>query len=65
MNIDDYLLLFLKFGPFKIPSVKFWAITLLIVGAGIEIKMKDDHILTMKDCFIEMEDCSNGKYNKK
>ena len=64
MKIKDYILLFLKdLKPrFKImiPSVKFWAITLLIVGAGIEIEMKDKHILTVKDCWIEMDDCANG-----
>ena len=63
MKIDDYiLLLFGKDGiyPCKIPSVRFWALTLLFVGIGLEIEMKDGHILTVKDCFIEMDDCANG-----
>lgn len=60
MNINDYLLMFVDKEPCKIPSVRFWGITLLIVGAGIEIKMKDGHILTVEDCFIEMEDCASG-----
>ncbi len=60
MKVKDYIRLFLKDVPCKIPSVKFWAITLLTVGAGIEIEMKDGHILTVKDCWIEMDDCAHG-----
>lgn len=64
MRIKDYIVVFLKDFPCRIPSVKFWAITLLTVSAGIEIKMKDGHILTLKDCYIEMNDCANGNCYK-
>ena len=67
MKIDDYIILFVKDRDinFKIPSVRFWAYTLLIVSAGIEIEMKDGHILTPKDCYIEMNDCASGDCYKK
>lgn len=63
MKIDDYILLIMgKDGkyPCKIPSVRFWALTLLMVSMGMEIEMKDGHSLTVKDCFIEMDDCASG-----
>lgn len=51
-------------GPSKIPGVRFWALTLLIVSAGLEIDV-DGHILTTEDCFKEMDDCANGDCYKK
>ena len=60
MKMRDYLLIFLKDNPCRIPSVRFWGIILLVVGMGLKIEMKDGHILTVKDCFIEMEDCASG-----
>lgn len=67
MKIDDYIILFVKDLDVKIsiPSVKFWAITLLCVSTGMEIEMKDGHILTSKDCYIEMNDCASGNCYKK
>lgn len=60
MDCKDYIILLLKDFPCRIPSVRFWAITLLIVGAGINIEMTDGHILTVEDCYIEMDDCAKG-----
>lgn len=60
MKVKDYILIFLNDFPCKIPSAKFWAMTLLVVGMGIEIEMNDGHILTVNDCYIEMDDCANG-----
>ena len=55
--LDIYLLKFIN--PVyvgKIPSAKFWGITLMIVKSGAKINC-NGHILTIKDCFDEMEDC--------
>ena len=60
MRLNNYLLLLLKDNPIKIPSVRFWALTLLLVATGIELKMNNGHILTIKDCYIEMNDCASG-----
>jgi hypothetical protein len=60
LNIKKYIFLFLKDKAIKIPSAKFWAITLIVVAMGIKIEMPDGHILTVKDCFNEMEDCLSG-----
>lgn len=58
MKIKHYLLNFLKDGVYHhpIPGLHFWAVTLLIVRAGVEIEMEDGHVLTPKDCFVEIED---------
>ena len=63
--IDVYLLWMLKGKPLKIPSIKFWCLTILIIRQGIKIEMKDGHILTIKDCFKEIEDLFMEKENKK
>lgn len=69
MKLKDYILVFLyqhlPTQKIPIPSVKFWAITLLVVSAGIEIETNDGHVLTVKDCFVEMEDCASGDCYKK
>jgi hypothetical protein len=59
MKLKEYIILLLKDNAMRVPSVLFWGLTLLIVAAGMEIKV-DGHILTVKDCFIEMEDCWKG-----
>lgn len=43
----------------RIPSMRFWAMTLLLTSAGIQI-LCDCHILTEEDCYREMDDCANG-----
>lgn len=53
--INHYILLYLKNNPARIPSVHFWAITLILVSVGVKINIQG-HILTIKDCFEEMED---------
>jgi len=60
IEMDKFILLMLKENPLKIPSVKFWAMALILTSAGIKIQMKDGHILTKEDCFIEMDDCFSG-----
>lgn len=65
MKLKDYILLFVRDSPCKIPSVKFWAMTLIVVNMGLEIEMNDGHILTVKDCYIEMDDCASGNCYKK
>lgn len=65
LKLNHYILLYLeKFGKSKIPSVRFWALTLLIVSVGLEIDV-NGHILTTEDCFKEMDDCANGDCYKK
>lgn len=61
MKFEDYVLLFLKDNPCRVPSVKFWGITLLIVSAGIKIQMDNCHILTVQDCYNEMDDLFSGR----
>ena len=63
--INEYVILFLKKNPCKVPGVRFWAMTLLLVSAGIKIQMKDGHVLTVEDCFIEMDDCASGDCYRK
>jgi len=58
--IDKFVLLLLDKNPMRIPSVRFWAMALILTSAGIKIQMKDGHILTKEDCFIEMDDCASG-----
>jgi len=58
--INEYIILFLKKNPCTVPGVRFWAMTLVLVSAGVKIQMKDGHILTKEDCFIEMNDCFSG-----
>jgi len=66
LKLKEYILIFLylengyKKNKTIIPSVKFWAITLLIIGSGLKIQMKNGHYLTIFDCFIEMEDLVKG-----
>ncbi|MHA1502428.1 MAG: hypothetical protein ACTSSB_11310 [Candidatus Heimdallarchaeota archaeon] len=59
MKLDNFLLLFLKDNPSKIPSIKFWCLTIFLIDAGIEVEMPDGHILTIEDCFKELEDITN------
>jgi hypothetical protein len=63
MEFKEYILIFLKMFPnvVRIPGVKFWALTLLIIGAGVEIKMDNCHILTVEDCYKEMDDSFNRR----
>ena len=64
MRLNEYILLLLKDNPMKIPSSRFWGITLLIIQAGVIIKMDNNHILTPEDCVKEMEDYLRGiKYD--
>ena len=58
--IDEFIILILKDNPMNVPSVRFWAHALLLTSAGVKIKMKDGHVLTPEDCFIEMNDCASG-----
>ncbi len=66
LTTKQYLLMFLKEGVYthKIPSVHFWASTLLIISAleysNTYIRFDNGHILTPKDCFKEMNDCVSG-----
>jgi len=68
MKFKEYLLVFLylehdKEEKIRIPSVKFWGITLLIVACGLKIQMNNGHYLTEYDCFLEMNDkLRNYKY---
>lgn len=52
-----FMLLYSWGEPMKIPSVRFWAITLLCTTMGMKIMMHDGHVLTEKECFTEIEDC--------
>jgi len=60
MKLSEYLLLCLKDNPMKIPSVKFWAMTILFVQTGLQIQLSNYHILTVEDCLKEMDDLLNG-----
>ena len=63
MKFRDYLLLYLKEIEGKetgIPSIKFWAMTTLIIGTGMKIQMNNGHYLTGQDCWNEMDDLLNG-----
>jgi len=68
IDIRDYILLYLSYGSAKIPSLRFWANTALIVrawGKRLKITFRDGEILTLEDCFKEMEDCLKEKPLKK
>jgi len=56
------MLLFLKDNPSKIPSIKFWCLTILFIKTGIEVEMLDGHILTEEDCFNKLEDLLKGTF---
>ncbi len=61
LQFGDYLLLYLYIDNpenkyQKLDEVHFWAETLLIIRCGLKIRMHNGHILTPKDCFIEMND---------
>lgn len=62
MDIDRYFLFYLYFlqkdskEPIKIPSLRFWCYTILCIECGMKIYMKDGCLLSIKDCFIELED---------
>lgn len=61
LKLNDYVLIYLQeFGPSKIPGIRFWAMTLLLVSAGVKLETEEGHVLTIKDCWIEMDDCFSG-----
>jgi len=60
MKLEDYILLYLKDNPSRISSIRFWAMTLLVVSMGMKIQNSCGHYLTIEDCFKEMEDAWMG-----
>ncbi len=56
LKLDKYLLLFLKDNPSTIPSIKIWCLPIFFIDAGIVVEMPNGHILTIEECFKEIED---------
>ena len=72
MSLSDWILVYLGiFHPdeaVELPSVRFWAITLIVIASGIQIKTKKrfrKHILNVEDCYLEMEDLLKEEKDEK
>jgi hypothetical protein len=67
INLAEYILLYLADGkPARMPSIHFWAETLLIINAGLQIMVQmeecaDPIALEPQDCFDEIADLLEGE----
>lgn len=62
MYIDEYVLFYFYAltdrgtKKVKFSCVRFWSYTIIFLGIGKKIIMNDGHVLTVQDCFNEIED---------
>jgi len=64
-TVSDYILIYsyiFKENPIHIPSIKFWAMTILIIGLGnFKICDLENGIWTIEGCFREIEEIYDNR----
>jgi len=65
LSLSDYILIFLyvfREKHIRIPSIKFWALTILVIGIGdFYICDIENGIWTIEGCFQEIEELLDNK----